>query len=115
MLKRGFRFNHRGTINCDVDHPRFDWIPTTLSTKESKVIIDSGAEIAPYIEPVKTLDDIRHERDLLLNANVDIYNPIRWAELSTTQKDSVKSYRKELLDITKQDPANVTWPAPPSI
>lgn len=78
-------------------------------------LLDDGVEIAPYVEPVKTLADIRAERDLLLAQNVDIYNPLRWAELTTAQKDSVKSYRQELLDITKQDPASVIWPEPPLI
>jgi len=80
-----------------------------------KELIDSGVEISPYTEPVKTLNDVRQERDLLLAANVDIYNPMRWAELTAAQKDSVKSYRKALLDITQQDPVSVAWPDPPLI
>tara|TARA_R100000541_G_scaffold30953_4_gene39900 strand:- start:445 stop:789 length:345 start_codon:yes stop_codon:yes gene_type:complete len=80
-----------------------------------KTLIDSGVEIAPYVEPVKTLYDIRQERDLLLAANVDIYNPIRWAELSTEKKNQVKTYRQALLDITKQDPTSVIWPEVPLV
>jgi hypothetical protein len=72
-------------------------------------------EIAPYVEPEKTLEDIRAERVLLLAQNVDIYNPIRWAELSADQKDSVKTYRQALLDITKQEPASAIWPELPLI
>lgn len=80
-----------------------------------KALINSGVEIAPYVEPVKTLDDIRADRDLLLAQNVDIYNPIRWAELSADQKAKVKTYRQALLDITKQDPVSTVWPEVPLI
>lgn len=84
---------------------------------ETKIqkLLDDGVEIVPYVEPVKTLADIRAERDLLLAQNVDIYNPLHWSELTTAQKDSVKKYRQALLDITLQDPTSVIWPEPPSI
>lgn len=84
-------------------------------TDKFNELIEYGAEIAPYIEPVKTLDDIRFERDSLLAKYVDIYNPLRWAELTTEQKDSIKKYRQALLDITKQDPASVIWPELPLV
>jgi len=76
-------------------------------------LIDQGVEITPYVDPVKTPDNIRAERDLLLAKYVDIYNPMRWAELTTAQKDLVKTYRKALLDITQQDPVSVVWPEVP--
>lgn len=86
-----------------------------VGTDKFNELIEQGVEIAPYVEPVKTLDDIRAERDLLLAANVDIYNPMRWAELSTEKKSQIKTYRQALLDITKQDPTSVVWPKPPLI
>lgn len=109
------RYNSCGTIDCDIHHPIYGVIATTLDKNAAKNAIDSGFEIAPYVEPVKTIDDIRAERDLLLANNVDIYNPLRWAELSADQKAKVKAYRQALLDITKQDPASVTWPELPAI
>lgn len=109
------RYNSKGTIDCDIDHEKYGVIPTTISDIKSQELIDSGVEIAPYAEPVRTLVDIRAERDRLLARNVDIYNPLRWAELTTAQKDSVKSYRQALLDITLQDPDSVIWPEPPLI
>lgn len=89
--------------------------PFAAGSEGHRKIIDLGVYIAPYVEPAKTLVDIRQERDLLLSANVDIYNPIRWAELSAAQKDKVKKYRQALLDITKQDPTNAEWPEVPVI
>ena len=112
---KNYSYNILGTIDCVISHPEYGDIPTTLDDEESKKIIGLGVEIAPYVQPVKTLDDIREERDLLLAQNVDIYNPLRWAELSADQKAKVKTYRQALLDITKQDPASVTWPELPLI
>lgn len=110
------RRNAAGGIDCDISINGIDFLcPTTLCDSEAINVINSGVEIAPYTEPVKTLNDIRAERDLLLAQNVDIYNPMRWAELTTAQKDSVKSYRQALLDITLQDPTSVVWPEVPLI
>jgi hypothetical protein len=64
--------------------------------------------------PAKTLDDIRSEREPLFKSHVDKYNPVWWAALTSAQKGKVSTYRKELMDITSQDPSDVTWPTPPS-
>lgn len=86
-----------------------------IGTDKFNELIERGVEIAPYVEPVPTIDDIRAERDHLLVKYVDIYNPMRWAELTAAQKETVKTYRKALLDITQQDPSSVIWPEPPLI
>jgi hypothetical protein len=64
-------------------------------------------------KPPKTLDDVRVERERLFKAHVD-YNATWFRALTLTQKDEVSQYRLDLLDITTQDPTNVTWPTPPS-
>lgn len=106
----GFAVNKIGGVNAFIDG-----VETTLTDSEISLITENKIEIAPYVEPVKTLCNIRLERDLLLAKNVDIYNPMRWAELTTAQKDSLKKYRQALLDITLQDPTSVIWPEPPLI
>ena len=115
MNGRNFKLNSFGLIDCDINHSELGLIPTTLDEHQSRAIISSGVEIAPYVKPVKTIGNIRMERNSLLAENVDIYNPLRWAELSSSQKAKVKAYRQALLDITKQDPTSVIWPEPPSI
>jgi len=110
-----YKYNSGGSIDRLIDDKALGLVWTTLSTEETQVIIESGQKVSPYIKPAETLGDIRAERDLLLAKNVDIYNPLRWAELTTQQKDSVKKYRQALLDITKQAPSKVIWPNPPSI
>lgn len=56
-----FTFNKVGTVDCHIDHSELGKIPTTLTSKESQKIIDAGIEIAPYIEPVKTLNQLQDE------------------------------------------------------
>ena len=55
------RYNRLGTIDCDIKHDKYGVIPTTLTAKQSQKLIDSGVEIAPYAEPVKTNDQLQAE------------------------------------------------------
>lgn len=54
---KNFRYNQTGTIDCDIDHPVYGVIPTTLSKEESKKVIDSGADIAAYIAPKVSISE----------------------------------------------------------
>lgn len=58
--------------------------------------------------------EIRNKRDSILKLEVDpiVMNPLRWGELNEEKQNALSSYRKELLDITKQEsfPESVTWP-----
>lgn len=108
-----YKYIESGDVEFTETHSAESATKGLVSNSGVEALINSGVEIAPYVEPIKTLFEIRAERDLLLAQNVDIYNPLRWAELTTEQKDSVKKYRQALLDITKQDPASAIWPEPP--
>lgn len=56
---------------------------------------------------------VRQHRQKLLQDKVDSLNPIRWAELSAEQRESLKTYRQLLLDIPQQPtfPWEVVWPS----
>tara|TARA_R110000851_G_scaffold69627_1_gene155930 strand:+ start:70 stop:510 length:441 start_codon:yes stop_codon:yes gene_type:complete len=57
-----FRYNIIGTIDCDIKIEGFDGnYPNTLSSDESEKVINSGVEIAPYVAPVKTNDQLQKE------------------------------------------------------
>jgi hypothetical protein len=111
---KNLRFNIAGSVDCDIDHPKHGTIPTTFNAEESQKVIDSGVDIAEYVEPVKTLDNVRAEREPLFSAHVDKYGGSWWSALTANQKEQVNTYRAELKDITTQDPTDVTWPTPPS-
>lgn len=59
---------------------------------------------------------VRITRDKILNQNVDTFNPIRYASLTTEQQQELGAYRQALLDITAQPgfPTDVVWPSTPS-
>ncbi|MEH6451345.1 MAG: hypothetical protein V7765_21970 [Oleispira sp.] len=58
---KNFIFNRFGLIDCDIESDKYGEIPTTLTEDETKAVIDSGVEIAPYVEPVKTLEQLQQE------------------------------------------------------
>lgn len=64
-----FRFNRIGTVDCDIKIKGMTGMhPTTLSAEKSDSVIDSGVEIAPYIEPVKTLEQLQQEALLAISS-----------------------------------------------
>lgn len=59
MQVKNPRYNQHGTIDCDLEHPTFGWIPFTASPDDVEEhgrviyqeILDSGVEIEPYNPP----------------------------------------------------------------
>jgi hypothetical protein len=113
-------YNRFGTVDCEINHPIYGWIPFTASPEDSeqhgrdlyqKIIAE--AEIAPAIEPsdAELAAEIRAGRDRLL-AQSD------WTQLPDVPVATAKAwatYRQQLRDITAQPtfPHNVTLPQPP--
>lgn len=58
---------------------------------------------------------VRIRRDNALRNIVDKINPMRWEALTDAEKDEVKKFRKDLLNITEQneDPQSIVWPPVP--
>lgn len=76
----------------------------------------------PTVIPVPSNEDLageirRQRNSLLVEIDKVVLNPFRFAELSDQDKAELAQYRKQLLDITKQDdfPLSVTWPTLPSL
>ena len=61
--------------------------------------------------------NVRMERDMVLASEVDpiVTNPLRWADMTTTEQNAWSQYRTDLLNITDQAgfPNDVTWPTKP--
>jgi len=59
MEFRNPTYNRHGTIDCEIDHPHFGWIPFTASPDDVEpatapihdAIVASGVPIAPYVPP----------------------------------------------------------------
>ena len=119
-----------GSIDCEINHPEFGWIPYTLRDDDTDTTVDNaavkailGADIAAYVPPTQAELDaqaaaqVRSQRDWRLQNEVDpiVSNPLRWADLTTEQQNAWSAYRTALLDITDQAgfPLSVTWPTKP--
>lgn len=70
-----------------------------------------------YLSLRQTEDDlqvmrVRSHRDMLLRAEIDTVNPIRWELMAAEEKEALRVYRQALLDVPQQDgfPWNVQWP-----
>jgi len=132
MKYRNSSFNMFGTIDCEINHPVYGWIPFTCNPNDTGAVFDTAKLFelmkedastkkytAPSIEEIlKNLaTQVRSERDYLLKTIVDpvVTNPLRWQELSEDKKQKYIDYRKHLLDITKQSnfPNSVVWPDKP--
>ena len=68
MIK--YRFNRIGTIDELVSSEKYGDIWRTASAEDSREVIDSGVEIAPYVEPVKTLEQLQNEAVAAMDATV---------------------------------------------
>jgi hypothetical protein len=112
MIK--YKYTEEGKIEFREIHSKDCQTIGFIKPENEQALIDSGADIAEYIKPEKTLDDVRAERENLFKAHVDKYNPAWWSALTADQQTKVVTYRLELKDITDQDPNDVTWPTPPS-
>lgn len=123
MKVRNPVYNSLGTIDCEIEHPAYGWIPFTASPNDPE---EYGAaiykkclelEVAPYVAPIKTPEqienEVRAERNrLLLKVDAVATHPLRWADLTPEEKEIVAEYRRNLLDITNTEgfPVDVVWP-----
>jgi hypothetical protein len=88
-----------------------EWsVPLSPGNRHYDAIIEQGIEIEPYVEPAKTAEQVRTERNQLLAAS-------DWTQVADAPVDQAAwaTYRQALRDITTQTgfPENVTWPARP--
>jgi hypothetical protein len=124
-------FTTDGYIDCEIRHPTYGWIPFTVNPTDAGAQfnvaeldrkIRAAGNIAPYVPPPPptfTREQLRDERDFLLRTIVDpiVTNPLRWADLSESQRQEIVDYRRSLLDITDQPgfPEKVIWPPKPKV
>lgn len=123
MEYRNAKYNSVGTIDCEINHPKFGWIPFTASPDDSQKygrdLYASMRDIAneytpPPPPPPPTKDEVaaqvRSHRDALLSSS-------DWTQMQDAPVDRAAwaEYRQALRDVTDQEgfPENVTWPEPP--
>ena len=118
------------SIDVEINHPKFGWIPYLLTDYDTDTTIDNdavmaliGSNFAAYVPPTQaeldaaTAAQVRGERDNILTTVVDpiVSNNLRWAEMTAEKQAEWSAYRTALLDITDQAgfPTSITWPTKP--
>jgi hypothetical protein len=80
-------------------------------------IIDGVTSQVDHRSTEQKASDARMYRDQLLQAEVDpvVTNPLRWAELSSTEQQAWADYRTALLNVPQQTsfPEDIVWPTKP--
>lgn len=107
------------TVDCEINHPVYGWIPFTASANDTEqygrdIYADANKKLPAWIEPPPDLDqlsaNVRSKRNQLL-ADSD------WTQIPDAPVDQAawKLYRQELRDVTNQSgfPTTVVWPVKP--
>jgi len=135
MNYRNAELLENGWIDCEIEHPVHGWIPFTCNPEDSGAAIDTAELHAkmvvdpntqPYVPPtaeemrMEKVVEVRTYRNHILATQVDplVTNPLRWSDLTESEKIEVAEYRTALLDITEQVgfPDEIVWPvAPPTV
>jgi hypothetical protein len=131
--RNAFFVNEAETIvDCEIEHPAYGWIPYACNPDDGDQTIDNDylfaqfaakGDVAAYVAPTQSeLDEaaaagVRQVRSYKLTQEVDPLagNSLRWADLTSDQRQDVTDYRQSLLDITEQGgfPQSVNWPIKP--
>ena len=103
------RYTSLGLIIATVDGVE-STIPAVGGNRHYDALIAQGVVIAPYVEPAKTAEQVRAERNALL-VSCD------WTQVADAPVDQAAwaIYRQALRDITGQAgfPTSVVWPISP--
>ena len=117
-------YNANDTIDCEIEHPEYGWIPFTADPNDIEehgraiyAQIKADGNIAPYVPPPPPTEEelaasIRAERDALL-VQTD------WTQLPDVPeptREAWADYRQALRDIPQQEgfPHTVNWPEKPN-
>lgn len=126
MNYRNPQYNQRGTIDCEIEHPKYGWIPFTANPDDPEqhgrdlhaAILASGDQIAAYEPPPppsteEQATQARAKRDQLLRESDWV--TIRARELDNPVPQAWADYRQALRDVPQQDgfPETISWPAEP--
>lgn len=116
-------------MDVEINHPDYGWIPYTVDPSDTDPTVDNTAVLAlvgdnfgAYVAPTQVeLDaalaaEVRSERDnRLVEVDVVVSNPLRWASLSSDKQNEWTAHRQALLDVPQQAsfPSNISWPTQP--
>jgi nucleoid-associated protein YgaU len=119
MNYKNASYNKFGSVDCEIDHPVFGWIPFTASPDDveehgREIFAAAQATAAAYVEPPADLTALaaaaRAQRNTLLQQS-------DWTQVADAPVDQAAwaTYRQALRDITAQAgfPETINWPVAP--
>ncbi len=124
MKYRNSTYTKNGAIDCEINHPKFGWIPFTAVKGDSKTDdffteMEASGNVSEYVAPPvlptpqsapSTEQEIRKQRNQLLAVS-------DWTQVADAPVDQAawKAYRQALRDVPQQEgfPEDVIWPTPP--
>lgn len=132
MNYRNAQYIDSTRIDCEIEHPKYGWIPYTLDPADTDNTVDNlillasmsdNGDVAAYVPPTQAeldetaVQEVRAERDYKLATEVDATagNALRWAALDSATQAEWATYRQALLDVPQQSgfPHSVVWPTKP--
>ena len=119
MNFRNANYNAFGTIDCEIEHPAYGWIPFTADPNDVEPIgaevfnaakVTAAAYVATPVDLEALATEARAKRNGLLAAS-------DWTQVADAPVDQAAwaTYRQALRDITAQAgfPADIAWPTKP--
>ncbi|KHL70592.1 hypothetical protein SF06_06760 [Pseudomonas flexibilis] len=86
MDARELRFNKYGSVDCELEHPDFGWIPFTASPDDpekhgrelyERIVAGDFGDIAPYVEPEHVPFTLNQIQELRRIAYISESDPIK--------------------------------------
>lgn len=127
MNFRNAKYIKNGWIDCEVEHPKFGWIPFTCDPNDTGAAFDTkelfdrmkaSNTVAAYVPPTQEelnaaqMQVVISQRNVLLQQSDILVLPDRWATYTPQRQAEISAYRQALRDLPENitDPFNVTWP-----
>lgn len=119
-------YNKQGSIDCEINHPEYGWIPFTASSNDIELhgreIYNIVLEMNPdtYVEPIIPSPSIEELAETARLKRNTLLSQSDWTQISdaptSIDKSSWAIYRQQLRDLTLQEefPENIIWPNPPT-
>ena len=108
------------TIDCEIDHPIYGWIPFTAAPYDSvqygrDIFATEDAKLPAWVEPPPDLNQLASEARAKRNNLLTASDWTQVPDAPVDNKELWKTYRQALRDITAQSgfPEIITWPIQP--
>lgn len=129
MKVRNLNYNRNGSIDMEIEHEVYGWIPFTASDEDvdqlGKDLYAQAVEgkfgevgaVTPYTKD-ELASQVREKRnELLQEVDTVTLAPLRWASYTEQEQNDFALYQKLLKDIPNQPsfPTEVIFPKKPKV